>query len=163
MHAVERLRVARRASILLRQQEACDQGRPNTQMDEHIGGIEDIRPMRDALNIDEIDDGTTQNTIQHIRGTATDDETEEYVLIPLRGLTLAAQEKHGTDDNDHSRQQAKYDGVTRKCAEGAAEIADVGQVEEAVDDMRLPDRQAGIDKVAADLRYKYHQQRDEDE
>ena len=53
--------------------------------------------------------------------------------------------------------------MPRERAESTADITHMGEVQNAIDYIRLPDRQAGIHKVAADLRQEHNQQCSDDE
>ena len=61
--------------------ETENQHGPNTQMNHDIRCIEDIVPVRNMLDIDEVDYATVNKPIQNITGATSDHETKTDILI----------------------------------------------------------------------------------
>lgn len=118
-------------------------------MDEDIGGIENVIPMRDSLQIDEIHHRSAQNAIQHVRRATADDEAKEKELDPFRRLAL--EEKNGACHQNRTGKQGKDHAMPWKRAKSAPDVTYVRDKQEGIDYMCLPDRQIGVHQIAADL------------
>lgn len=130
-------------------------------MNEDVGSIEYVLPMRDALHIDEVDHGTAYQTVNHVGRTAADDETEQQGLQPMRGF--AAYEGDAAYADQDGGQGGEQIAVTLQHAEGAAHVAHVGEIEKRREHLRFAYGKMGIDEVAAQLRQRQHQQSREGE
>ena len=138
-------------------EEREDYDRPDADVDHDVGGIEDIVPVRNMLNIDEVDDTAVNNAVENIAEARANDEAETNVLVKL-GVFLA----HQVDDD-----AAQYDGARNgdqpahamEQAEGRAEIPRMGEIYEGVQGVGLVDLKVSVDQIAACLRGKHGKER----
>src|SRR5579872_1240706 len=92
--------------------------RPHAQMNQHIREIENIVPVGDALNVDEVNNSMVENAVADIAHACSDDDSETEAIKKIRGLV-------GENVNRYSGQNraAEYRekrAVPRKHAKGSA-------------------------------------------
>ena len=79
---------------------------PDAQMDHDIGGVEYVVPVRDMLDINEIDNAAVEQAIEYVAGSATNNETEAYVFIALQVPTQPQVRNHTAQNGDtHQSEQ----------------------------------------------------------
>ena len=98
-------------------------------MDHDIGGVENVIPVRDVLNVDEINNAAVNESVQNIAGAATYDKAKTNILKALNVFAKPQIERQPTQyTNIKERKkppgplcQAKYASIVsyvRKVNEG---------------------------------------------
>jgi len=67
-------------------EEAEEKQGPDSHMYHHVGGIKDIVPVRDVLNVDKVDDAAVNQAIDNIAATSPYNETETDKFIALHRI-----------------------------------------------------------------------------
>jgi len=120
-------------------------------MNHDIGGIEYIVPVGNMLDIDKVDHTAVNKSIEYVAGAATDYETEADVFVAhyrwaKPEIDANAQQKRDTDHRENSTHALQH-------AEHAAVVANMGEVNQAVQFYGGILRDSAVHPVANKLRY----------
>src|SRR4029453_18965771 len=88
-----------------------------------IGHVEDVAPVRDAADIDEVDDGPVDETIADVARCRAGDESEADVLIRLERLRGQQVPREAGDERAAGEREQRARPL--KGTEDAAAVPDV--------------------------------------
>ena len=131
-------------------QEAEDQHRPDADMHHDVGCVEYVVPIRDVLNIDEVDDASVDESVQDVAGASANDECEADVFIVLNGLAKPQVSHNCTQQAD--AYQAKNPTHPLGKPKHTAVVANVGEVDQAIQFDRGILRNSVVNPIANQLR-----------
>ncbi len=122
---------------------------PKSDVNHHICRIENVMPIGNLLDIDEIDHAAVQQSVKNIAATTTDYKAEADVFV---GLDFAASPQVNNQCADQQQtERTEYPAMTLKHPEYSPHVANVREVDEGTPFHARAQWDVRIYQIAADL------------
>lgn len=130
-------------------EQADEQHGPQSNMYHHVSGVENVVPVGDVLHVDEVDNTAVQQSVHDIAGAATGNKTEadEFVGPDMPAL----QQIYDQSDDQQAADQCKYPALALEYPEYTSQIANVCEVQEAVNHNSLALGNMAVHQITAEL------------
>ncbi len=118
--------------------------------------VEDVMPVGNVLDIDEVHHAAIDQPVEDITATPTSDESEAYILVGPD--TVAAQQVKHQSAYQYNTEECKEPASALEHPEYPPHIANMGKVHEGGPFHRATNRNHAVDQITANLGDEHHGQ-----